>query len=173
MDRKIESTGFHSEWTPDEIKGQNFKGSLFGFSRREVRDFLRLVSKLWVRMLEHQTILSERIVRLESEVASWKAREREIEDMKAKAEVDAQRLLAETEEKAESIRAKTENWLEEVIAQVEETQRQKKNFLTAFRSALDSHYALIRNEEEDGEPLTAKLTDVLRKNTVPPELPLN
>jgi cell division initiation protein len=163
MDRKFELPSFRSEWTPEEIKGQNFKGSLFGFSRKEVQDFLRALSKLWVRMLEHQQILTDRIVRLESEVASWNAREKEIAEIKARAEADAAKLLAETDQKAEAIRSKTEAWLEEVIAQVEETQRQKTNFLTAFRSALDSHYALIRTEEDDVEPLSAKLTGILRK----------
>ena len=121
-------------------------------------------------MLEHHQILGDRIVKLEAEVASWQAREKEIEEIKASAIAESKKLLAETEEKAESIRVKTETWLEEVIAQVEETQRQKKNFLTAFRSALDSHYALIRTEEEDAEPLTAKLTDVLRGKTRTPPL---
>ena len=77
---------------------------------------------------------------------------------------EAEKMLAETEEKAGSIRKRTEGWLEEVIAKVEETQRQKKNFLTAFRSSLDSHYELIKSEEEEAEPLTAKLSDVLRGN---------
>ncbi len=168
MERSLEEApAFQSEWTPDEIKGQNFRGSLFGFSKREVRDFLRLVSKLWVRMLDHQQILGQRIVRLETELASFHAREKEITDRKIQAEAEAAKLLKETEEKAESIRDRTEAWLEEVIAKVEETQRQKQNFLTAFRSALDSHYALIKTEEEDQEPLASKLSVVLRKSGSP------
>jgi hypothetical protein len=56
---------------------------------------------------------------------------------------------------------------------VEETQRQKKNFLTAFRSALDSHYALIRSEEEDAEPLAGKLSGILRSSSVNEHAPMN
>jgi cell division septum initiation protein DivIVA len=175
MDRLSEVPGFQTEWTPDEIKAQNFRGSLFGFNKREVRDFLRVVSKLWVRMLDHQKILGERIVALEKEVAGWQMREKELLEQKQNAllesqaildrsRTEAEKMLAETEEKAGSIRKRTEGWLEEVIAKVEETQRQKKNFLTAFRSALDSHYELIKTEEDEAEPLTAKLSDVLRGN---------
>jgi cell division septum initiation protein DivIVA len=173
MDRLSEVPGFQTEWTPDEIKAQNFRGSLFGFNKREVRDFLRVVSKLWVRMLDHQKILGERVVALEKEVAGWQLKEKELLEAKQNAALEAQsildksraeaeRMLYETEEKAGSIRKRTEGWLEEVIAKVEETQRQKKNFLTAFRSALDSHYELIKTEEDEVEPLTAKLSDVLR-----------
>lgn len=161
---------FHTEWSADEIKGQNFRGALFGFNKREVRDFLRVVSKLWTRMLDHQALQLQRIQTLENEVANWNAREKEIAEIKVRAEHEAQKLLSDTEEKADSIRKRTEAWLEEVIAKVEETQRQKKNFLTAFRSALDSHYALIQTEEEEVEPLAAKLSDVLRTPAEPPPL---
>jgi cell division initiation protein len=174
MERKgVESPVVHREWTPEEIKGQNFRGSLVGFSRREVRDFLRLLSKLWSRMIEREQSLSSQVQKLEAEVAVWRAREKEIEEntiratleaqsIREHARVQAERLMSETEEKAAAIRGRTENWLEEVIAKVEETQRQKQNFLTAFRSALDSHYELIRSEESETEPLSAKLSDVLR-----------
>ncbi len=174
MDNRLgEIPVFQSEWTPDEIKTQGFRGGLFGFSRKEVRDFLRLVSKLWARMLDHQQELTVRLQSLETEVAGWRSRDAEIKSQRERALAEAQnirdlarteaeKLMAETEERAEKVRNRTEDWLENVIAKVEETQRQKQNFITAFRSALDSHYELIKNDT-DGEPLTAGLSEVLRK----------
>ncbi len=155
-----------SQLNADEIKGQTFRGSLFGFNKSEVRGFLAAVSK-------QSRELNSQLEALQKEVNDWRAREKAMFELTAGAQAEAQairenakkeaeKLLLETEEKVTSIRSKTETWLEEVIAKVEETQRQKQNFLTAFRSALDSHYALIENEEEEVEPLTAKLSGVLR-----------
>ncbi len=176
MDQRLgEIPTFQSEWTPDEIKAQNFRGGLFGYSRKEVRDFLRLMGKLWSRMLDHQQELTVRLHSLETEVAGWRSRDADIkaqreralaeaQNIRELARIEAEKLMAETEERADAIRNRTENWLESVIAKVEETQRQKQNFITAFRSALDSHYELIKNDT-DGEPLTAGLSEVLRKPT--------
>lgn len=166
------------EWTPEEIRGQRFRG-VFGYSKKEVREFLATLSKRWSVLRQREQEQGRRLAELEKEVANWRAREQELTvllqsaqaeaaRLREEAKTEAQGLLLETEVKAGSIRKRTETWLEEVIAKVEETQRQKQNFLTAFRSALDSHYELIKEEEQDQEPLTARLAEVLRERKVEP-----
>ncbi|MBY0371024.1 DivIVA domain-containing protein [bacterium] len=165
-------------WTPEEIKAQNFRGSAFGYARKEVQEFLNEISKLTAQLTAENTNLSRRVLDLEKELHQWRLREQEMSETRAriveeaqatreKARTEAEHLMSETENKADEIRQRTENWLEEVIARVEETQRQKRNFMTAFRSALDSHYELLNTEDSQEQPLTAGLTDVLR-STPPP-----
>ncbi len=170
--------GFENDWTPNEISTRSFKGALSGFNRTEVRDFLAALAQQWAKALSQQQALKDRVHALEKEIAGWEQKEKDLSELRERALLEAQaireqarseseRLLVETENQASNIRNKTEGWLEEVIARVEETQRQKQNFLSAFRSALDSHYELIKTEEEESEPLSAKLSDVLRKSNSP------
>lgn len=162
-----------TDWTSEEIKAQNFRGSVLGYARKEVKEFLHSLAENWGSLLQENARLAARVAVLEKEVNEWHAREKEVQEhrqtvvqeaqkLRENARLEAEHLMNETELKADEIRQRTEQWLEEVIARVEETQRRKQNFLTAFRSALDSHYALIQGEEDVTEPLAAGLTDVLR-----------
>jgi DivIVA domain-containing protein len=82
--------------------------------------------------------------------------------MREQARVEAEKIFAEVEERANQIRRKTEEWLEEVIAEVEETQRQKLSFMTAFKSALDSHYELLERQPAEDQPIGARLNHLLK-----------
>jgi cell division initiation protein len=161
------------KFTPAEIKNRKFKTSAFGYSPKAVREFLDLVAKAWEKMQAQEKELGEKTQRLTDEVARWRAKEAELEKLREKtmaegqaireqAQADAEKKFAEIEERANQIRRKTEEWLEEVIAEVEETQRQKMSFMTAFKSALDSHYALLQRQPADNEPIGARLNHLLK-----------
>lgn len=159
--------------TPQEIKNKDFKRAMWGFSAGEVVDFLAQVSKSIEKMQRHEKELTDRVKFLGEELTRWKNKELEMQKLREKAVQDAeairaeagreaQRAFAGVEERAKNIRQQTEEWLEKVIAEVEETERQRANFVAAFKSALDSHYVLLQNESEGAQPLGTKLNQFLR-----------
>lgn len=158
---------------PIEVRNRLFKRSLFGYSVQQVSEFLDLVGRQMERMLRQEKELGDKLQGLNEEITKWKGREAEVakerEQMLVEAEMtksaaaqQAQRILDETEERAEGIRRRTEEWLETVLAQVEETERRRSHFLLAFQSALDSHYELIKQEQEPKEPLGQRLSQFLK-----------
>lgn len=158
---------------PTEIRGREFKKVAWGYSPREVVEFLDSLAKTWEKVQKQEKELQDKIRSLNDELTRWKNKEHEIAKLKERAlqegqqireeaSAEATRQLAEVEERANGIRGRTEEWLESVIQEVEETQRQKASFMTAFKAALDSHYELIKTEENDPEPLAAKLSQFLR-----------
>jgi cell division initiation protein len=161
------------KFTPAEIKNRKFKTSAFGYSPKAVREFLELVAKAWEKLQQQEKELAEKAQRLTDEVARWRVKETELEKlreqavadgqaMREQARVEAEKIFAEVEERANQIRRKTEEWLEEVIAEVEETQRQKLSFMTAFKSALDSHYELLERQPAEDQPIGARLNHLLK-----------
>lgn len=161
------------KFTPAEIRNRLFKKTALGYSAKEVQDFLDLLAKGWERMQQNEYELTDKVQKLTDEVTKWRLKEAELDRLREQAVVDAQatrdtakqeaeKILSEVEVRASDIRHKTEEWLEEVIAEVEETQRQKMSFMTAFKSALDSHYALLNRQPEDSESIGARLNNFLR-----------
>jgi len=159
--------------SPDELKTKEFKKVMMGYSPEEVVAFLDQTAKTWIQVQKRERDLIQKIELLNTEISQWKKREEEIVKIKQDAiqeaqqirelgAKDAEKLLRQVEEKAQDIRVKTEEWLAEVINKVQETERQKNNFMTAFKSALDSHYDLIKNDQELAEPLTHQLDSFLK-----------
>jgi cell division initiation protein len=158
--------------TPTEIRKKEFKKSMWGFSPGEVVSCLEQVAKTLEKSQRTERELNEKLRLANEELTRWKNKELEMQKLRERAVHDAEavrqeatkeaeRIFGEVEERANEIRKKTEEWLENVIAEVEETERQKMNFMTAFRAALDSHYAILKTEQEEGQPLGAKLNQFL------------
>lgn len=159
--------------TPEEISSKEFKRVLWGYAPEEVLAHLQQLAKHWEKAVKTEKEQAEKIHALGEEITRWRGKEAELnrfkekltaetEELRAKGVAEAAEALAETERRAQEIRQRTEEWLETVLAQVEETERQRHNFVTAFRSALDSHYALLQTEEKQTEPLSARLSQALR-----------
>lgn len=176
MDPRLSSALQNKETTrptPEEISSKEFKRVLWGYAPEEVLTHLQQLAKNWEKALKTEKEQAEKIQAMSEEITRWRGREAELtrlkeklaqetEEIRAKAAQQAAEALAETEKRAAEIRQRTEDWLETVLAQVEETERQRHNFVTAFRSALDSHYALLKDEEKQSEPLSARLSEALR-----------
>lgn len=159
--------------SPTELKNKEFKKVMRGYCPEEVVAFLDQTAKAWVQVQKREKDLLQKIESLSAEISHWRQRESEIakikqdalkeaEQIKEVGAKDAQNLLNQVEEKAQEIRVKTEEWLAEVINRVQETERQKNNFMTAFKSALDSHYELIKNDQQLAQPLSHELDSFLK-----------
>lgn len=165
-----------SKLSPNEIKNKEFKRTMWGYSPKEVIEFLDTTAKTWEKVQKHEKELLAKIEQLKEEIKSWQLREHQIAKIHEKALKDAEQIrmeatnqaeniFKEVEERANQVRVKTEEWLANVIAEVEETERQKANFMNAFKSALDSHYALIEEDKEAGS-LGSKLNHFLKAEVI-------
>ena len=160
--------------TPLEIKNKEFKKTALGYSPKEVVEFLDEVARAWERVQRREREVTEKMKAMSDEVNRLRQQEKEISKLREDAQKEAQAIreeagrdaglmFQELEKRAEEIRQQTEAWIEQVISEVEETERQKSNFMTAFRSALDSHYALLKSREEDAKPLGDRLANFLKQ----------
>lgn len=167
--------------TPNEIKNKEFKRTMWGYSPKEVIEFLELTAKTWEKVQKNEKDLLQKIDSLKEEIKAWELRETQIarihekalkdaEQIRLEATDQAEKIFKEVEDRANQVRIKTEDWLANVIAEIEETERQKSNFITAFKSALDSHLALIQ-EEKEAESLGSKLNQFLKSGISQKETP--
>jgi cell division initiation protein len=156
-----------------DIRKKEFERSFRGFSTTEVQEYLEMLAGCWDRMQKQEKDLLSALQGLHQELETWRAREGEMkrmredalaeaEEIRSRARAEATERLKEAEDCASRVREQTETWLEDVIARVEETQRRKANFVTAFRSALDSHYELLKQEQSADSPLSEQLNALLR-----------
>lgn len=161
------------ELSPLDIKNKEFKKTMLGYSPEEVIGFLESVAKLWEKVQKHEKELTHRIERLEQTIQAWQARESDLdkirEEVFKQAAEQANQLLADSEQRAQVIREHTESWLTEVLQEVEEVERRKNNFITAFRSALDSHYEILKSDQIGQEPIALKLNAFLKASKKPTE----
>ncbi|MFM8314997.1 MAG: DivIVA domain-containing protein [Deltaproteobacteria bacterium] len=159
--------------SPTEIKNKEFKKVMLGYSPEEVVEFLDKTAKAWTQVQKKEKELIQKIESLNAEISHWRQRESEIVKVKQDAikeaeaiieegSKEAEKLFRQVEDKAQEIKQKTEEWLAEVINQVQETERRKNNFVTAFKSALDSHYEWIKNDQNSVEPLSHQLDSFLK-----------
>lgn len=167
------SEALSEKLSPTEIKNKEFKKVMLGYSPEDVVAFLDQTAKHWTQVQKKEKELIQKVESLTEELSGWKQRESEINQIKQNAIKEAEeiieagseeaaKLFKQVEEKAQEIKQKTEEWLAQVISQVEETERRKNSFMSAFKSALDSHYELIKNEQESTEPLSRRLDTFLK-----------
>lgn len=161
--------------TGPEVRHRTFKKALFGYKVEDVDAFLEHMARVIDKAARHEREMAEKMHGLQEELARFRARESELsqlredserqaEEIRREAEEHAQRALREAEKGAGLVRAKAEEWLASLFERVEETERRRTSFFTAFRSALDSHYELLRKDEAATVPLKAELTQFLRKS---------
>ncbi len=160
--------------SPVDIKTKEFRRVMLGYDPKEVVEFLEQMAKTFEKQQKHERELFDKIQSLNDEVIRWRGKENEIQkqrerlqaeaaDIKERALSESQKIYAEVEQKASEIRHKTEAWLERVLSEVEETERRRNNFVTAFKSALDSHYELLKKEDAPWESLGNHLGSLLKE----------
>jgi len=170
------SSNSSTKVSPVDIKTKEFRRVMLGYDPKEVVEYLEQLAKTFEKQQKQERELFDKIQSLNDEVIRWRGKENEIQKQRERLQAEAQetreralaesqKIYAEVEQKASEIRHKTEAWLERVLTEVEETERRRNNFVTAFRSALDSHYELLKKEEAPWEPLGNHLGSLLKDGT--------
>ncbi len=146
--------------TPLDIRKQEFRKTMRGLDSDEVYAFLTTVAEEYEAVLSDNKQLRERIVEIEERLKEYKTietnlrntlitAERVTNEAKENARKEASLIVRESEVEAEraaeAIRAHTQQLRREVL----ELKRQKDNYLTRFRTLLESHHNVLDGFQED------------------------
>jgi cell division initiation protein len=135
--------------TPLDIHHKEFRNSLRGYSPEEVDDFLDEVADEFERMFKENIDLNEKLEASAARVRAYSDMERTLQntmvaaqvsadDMRARAEADAGRMISEAESKAQTI----------VSAALEDKQRSQNEY-TRLKAAEDQFRGSFRRMLED------------------------
>jgi len=145
--------------TPLDIQQQQFKGKMLGgLDPLDVDAFLQMVAAEMESLLRENSDLKEQGRKISQQLEELSQREVTLrdtmlaaqkitEEMKANAQKEATLLISEAELKGERIVAEAENRLMQLNNQIHEVRRQKLQFESNLRSALESHLKMLTLEE--------------------------
>ena len=146
--------GERSDLTPLDIRYQEFRQGLRGYSVAEVREYLGRVADVQTALIEENERLRSYIRELEAQLAKAKEGEAELKRAVVAAERIAREIKAQAEREAELIRRETESErqaaLQELIEQmkrikndIEQVRNERDLFVSQFRALLEGYLASL------------------------------
>lgn len=146
--------------TPLDIRKQEFRKTMRGLDADEVYAFLATVAEEYEAVLSDNKNLRERIVDLEGRLQEFKkietnlrntliTAERVTNETKENARREASLIVREAEVDAEKAAEAIRTHTQELRREVLELKRQKDNYLTRFRTLLESHHQVLNGFQED------------------------
>lgn len=126
--------------TPLEIQNQEFKKSLKGFNREEVKHYLYLISEEFESLLEQNRQLSQELAVLRSRVKDMEDRDRILKDtlitaqrikeeIRQNATKDGELIIREGQLKAEMLYEDAKKQVDQVARQIMELRRTRNDIL--------------------------------------------
>ncbi len=143
-----------SDLTPLDIRYQEFRQGLRGYSVAEVREYLGRVADVQTALIEENERLRSHIRELEAELAKAKEGEAELKRAVVAAERIAREIKAQAEREAELIKRETESErqaaLQELIEQmkrikndIEQVRNERDLFVGQFRALLEGYLSSL------------------------------
>lgn len=140
--------------TPLDIRYQEFRQGLRGYSVAEVREYLGRVADVQTALIEENERLRSHIRDLEAELAKSKEGEAELKRAVVAAERIAREIKAQAEREAELIKRETESErqaaLQELIdqmkrikADIEQVRNERDLFVGQFRALLEGYMSSL------------------------------
>ena len=157
--------------TPLDIRKQEFRKTMRGLDADEVYAFLTTVAEEYEAVLSDNKKLREHLVDLEGRLHEYKkietnlrntllTAERVTNETKENARREASLIVREAEvdaeKAAETIRAHTQELRREVL----ELKRQKDNYLTRFKTLLESHHQVLEGFQEDFANIDKEIEEI-------------
>jgi len=143
-----------ADLTPLDIRYQEFRQALRGYSVVEVREYLGRVADVQSALIEENERLRKQIRDLEAELARCREGEAELKRAVVAAERIAREIKTQAEREAELIRRETETErqaaLQELVEQmkrvksdIEQVRNERDLFVSQFRALLESYLASL------------------------------
>jgi len=151
------------ELTPMEIRQKQFTSDFRGLNKREVEEFLTLVSGTQEDLIRQNNDLKDDVQRLKHELEEHREREKVLretlvaaqkmaEDMKSNAGREATLILSNAEAEGERLIDQFKKQREIIVSEIHELKRQKVQFETALRNSIEMHLHLLdalKDEEKE------------------------
>ncbi len=145
--------------SPLEIKKQEFKTSIAGYDKNEVRAFLDLVRAEVEGLIRENTILKDELKEAMRKIEEYREKEKILqetliaaremkEEIVDRARKESEIIIAEAEVKARKIMEEAHRKVAEISAEINELKRQRREFLVKFKQLIE-YYGLLLYEKEE------------------------
>jgi len=143
-----------SDLTPLDIRYQEFRQGLRGYSVAEVREYLGRVADAQTALIEENERLRGRIRELEAELAKAKEGEAELKravvaaeriarEIKAQAEREAELIKRETETERQAALQKLVEQMKRIKSDIEQLRNERDLFVGQFRALLEGYLSSL------------------------------
>lgn len=167
--------------TPLEIRQKRFQTTFRGYDCREVEEFLLVVSEEMEDLVREINAQRDRVHQQEKELTEFKDREKALketlitaqkmsEEMRRLSEREARMALSNAELEGERIIHDVIRRRETLIGEIHDLKRQKVQFETTLRSAIEVHLKMLealRERDEERTPEEENLSFLRRKAAEP------
>ncbi|MEW6777355.1 MAG: DivIVA domain-containing protein [Bdellovibrionota bacterium] len=145
--------------TPMEIASKEFTKNLRGYSPREVRNFLEIISGMYAEIVSDMNRLKEEVSRRDAELAQHREREQNLretilmaqkvaEDLRKGAAREAELTRAEAALKADELVKGAHQRMGELQRQIQDLKRQRIQAEQELRGVLETHFKMLEADRE-------------------------
>lgn len=164
-----------------DIENKEFSVTLRGYNKKEVKEFLEGLVKIFQELLEENRQFSEKILSLQKKINDHQSKKSQLDNLITSAQKEADRIIKQSQEKAnfiiketlvetKQIQEKERKKLENIKIEIEKLSNKKKLFLKKFKDLLRSQQDLLKFYEEEeissqnsGSPLSFSIFDSVKK----------
>ncbi len=144
--------------TPLDVRKQQFRKALSGFDPDEVKAFLGLVAGEIERLLKEQATLTEQLSAQQSRLEEYQTLERSLRDAvvaaqgmrdesRRQAEREAELILAKAELEAEGRLRQSEMRLADLRREIAALRGERQSYLIRLRALIDTHLRMVEASE--------------------------
>lgn len=165
------------KFSAEDIANQQFETKFRGYDPDQVREFLEGLARQWRDIQKSYRRMEQRLNDQADELEEYRRREKSLvealetarqvaDDIRDKADRDAERIMAETELKAEKMLARAEKRVSELRGELFDLREQRSRLHSEMRQMLDSYESMLdryeqraaaraerQGEGEEGHPL--------------------
>lgn len=151
----------HMNVSPLDLRQQKFRRTVRGFDPVEVTSLLMAVAEDYEQALREADRLRQEVARLEGVISEHREQERNLqntlvtaqklaEDIKANAELEAQRIVREAQGRSELLLEKTQSRLEDIQREIDGLKLKRKDVEVTIESTIQAlHNTLDFVREQD------------------------
>ncbi|RJO63591.1 MAG: DivIVA domain-containing protein [Myxococcales bacterium] len=167
--------------TPLDIKQKRFQTAFRGCRTEEVEEFLVLLSEQAEEMQREINDLKDQLARAEKSLGEFAEREKSLqetlvaaqrmaEEVRGVAEREARVILSNAELEGERLVQDAVRRRERIVSEIHDLKRQKIQFETTLKGAIEVHLKMMEALREHEEKLETENLEFLRRKT-PQEMP--
>jgi len=149
--------------TPAEIIHWQFRRSLFGYSVKDVKEFVQKVSETVAELMEENRSLKEERERLLERLQTYQAIEQQLQnalivaektadEIKKQAQREAELIIAHAHRESEEMKANAHRQVQAAMEEVERIKNLRTRLETELRHLLLSYLELLERETRVYEP---------------------
>ena len=145
---------------PLDIKGQEFRKSVRGYSPSEVKTFLEVVAQAFEELIKENNSLKDELRRHINQINDYREKESTLketmltaqkisDDIKTSSKKEAELTVREAEMKSEKIVNDAHQKMIQIMDRIEELKLDRIRFISSFKSVLEQHTKLLESIENE------------------------